>query len=94
MSATPGAQTTTPQRVATSTAPATLFAATARANARHVFNESGVVLYVKFGATASATDYTVAIAASGYFEFPQPVFSGQVTGTLASGTGNAQCTAY
>lgn len=94
MSNYPGTQTTVPARVGTSVVAATLFAATARANARLVYNEAAAVLYVKFGATASATDYTVAVPASGYYELPMPVYSGLVTGTLASGTGNAQCTAY
>jgi hypothetical protein len=80
--------------VATSTSPATLFAATGAAANRLIFNDAAAVLYVKFGTAASSTDYTVQVAANGYYELPEPTYSGAVTGTLASGTGTARCTSY
>jgi hypothetical protein len=94
MSQYPGPQSATVSRVATSTAAATLFAATGAAANRLIFNEAAAVLYVKFGASASATDYTVQVAAGGYYEAPEPTYSGIITGILASGTGQAQCTSY
>lgn len=96
MSATINTTSTIPARVATSTTVATLVAAgTARRMVR-IYNESAAILYVKFGATASATDYTVALAATtGYYETaPGDAYNGIITGTLASGTGFAQVTAY
>lgn len=70
-----------------------LFAA-ANANARAIYNDSTAVLYVKFGATASTTSYTVQIAAGGYYEFPQPVYCGQVDGIWASANGAARLTSW
>jgi hypothetical protein len=73
----------------------TLFAAaTGRVNGRTVFNDSTAVLYLKFGATASATSYTVQIAAGGFFEFPVPVYGGQVDGIWASANGAARLTSW
>jgi hypothetical protein len=95
MSSTPGTQTTTPSRVATSTSAATLVAAGQSRRMVHIFNESTAILYIKFGAAASATDYTLQIAAGGYYETPSGnPYSGLITGILASGTGFAQITAY
>ena len=48
---------------------------------RTVFNDSTQVLYLKFGATASASSYTVQIAAGGYYEFPQPIIWARSTGS-------------
>ena len=61
---------------------------------RVVFNDSTAVLYLKFGATASSSSYTVQIAAGGYYEFPRPVYTGQVDGIWASANGNARLTSW
>lgn len=61
---------------------------------RTVFNDSTAVLYLKFGATASATSYTVQVAAGGYYEFPQSVYAGQVDGIWAAANGNARTTQW
>lgn len=70
-----------------------LFAAS-DANGRTVYNDSSSVLYLKYGATASATDYTVQIASQGYYEFPQPVYCGEVDGIWASANGAARVTSW
>lgn len=85
--------TATLANVASSATNVTLFAA-ANANGRAVFNDSTAVLYLKFGATASATSYTVQIAAEGYYEFPQPAYCGQVDGVWASANGSARVTSW
>lgn len=61
---------------------------------RTVFNDSTAVLYLKYGATASAADYTVQIAPGGYFEFPVPVYAGQVDGIWSAANGNARTTSW
>lgn len=82
--------------VASSASNVTLFSAADPSNAegRTIFNDSTAVLYVKFGATASTSSYTVQIPAGGYFEFPLPVYCGQVDGIWASANGNARLTAW
>jgi hypothetical protein len=85
------APTATLSNVSTSTTNATLLASnTARIGAQ-IFNEASVVMYVKFGATASATSYTVQLATNTYYEVPAG-YTGQIDGILASGTGTARVT--
>jgi hypothetical protein len=54
-----------------------------------VFNDSTSNLYLKFGATASATSFTVKIAAGATFEFPQPVYTGVIDGIWDSDSSGA-----
>jgi hypothetical protein len=49
-------------------------------------------LFLKFGTTASATSFTVKIPASGYYEFPQPLYTGAVDGIWDAANGNARLT--
>lgn len=70
-----------------------LFSHKATARLRYVFNDSSAILYLKFGAGASATSHTVQVAAGGFYEFPfRPLYNGQVTGAWASATGAARLT--
>lgn len=80
--------------VASSATNVTLFSADSDANGRTIYNDSTAVLYVKFGATASTTSYTVQLAAQAYYEFPQPVYAGQVDGIWASANGAARTTRW
>lgn len=41
-----------------------------------IHNLANTTMYVKFGATASITSFTVAIASLGYYEMPRPVYTG------------------
>jgi hypothetical protein len=54
-----------------------------------IFNDSTEALFVKCGTTASATSFTVKILAGGYFEFPQPVYTGRVDGIWANDASGA-----
>ena len=87
-------QTATLANVASSASSVTLFAAAGAVRARAIYNDSTAVLYVKFGATASATSYTVQMAAGDYYEFPQPCYGGVVTGIWATANGNARVTSW
>ena len=88
-------QSATLANVASSATSVTIFAAaTGNVRGRTVFNDSTAVLYLKFGATASATSYTVQLAASAFYEFPQPVYGGLVDGIWAAANGNARVTSW
>ena len=78
-------------RVATSNASASLLVANANRLGATIVNDSGHKLYIKFGATASTTSYTVLVPAAGYYEVPFD-YTGAIDGILDSGTGNAQIT--
>ena len=87
------AQTATLANVASSATSVSVFAANDAAVARALWNDSTAVLYLKFGSgAASTTSYTVQLAAGAYYEFPQPVYGGAVTGIWASANGNARTT--
>lgn len=79
--------------VASSATNVTLFTA-GKVVERAIYNDSSAILYVKYGATASTSSYTTQIAAGGYYEFPQPCYSGQVDGIWASANGNARLTSW
>lgn len=89
------AQTATVATVAASTTSAALLAAGGSRRAWVVSNLAGAIAYLRFGSGAAvATDYTVAVAAGGYYECPQPVYGGPVQVILASGTGNVLVTSW
>lgn len=82
------ASTTTTTSVASSTSNVTLLAAnTARLGAT-IYNDSTSVLYLKLGATASTTSYTVQMIAASYYETPYG-YTGQIDGIWASAAGAA-----
>lgn len=89
-----GAQSATSASVAASTSSVQLFAASSSPRGRLVSNDSAAVLYLKFGTAASATSFTVALPANGYYEFPQPCYAGVVHGAWASAAGSARTTQY
>lgn len=59
----------------------TILASNANRIGALIFNTDANNLYLAFTASAATTSaFTVKIAAGGYYEFPQPVYRGQVTG--------------
>ena len=84
---------TTVTQVASSATNVTLKASNASRKGLYVFNDSTAALFVKFGATASATSFTVKIAAGGYYEMPtRPTYTGIVDGIWSAANGNAYVT--
>lgn len=67
----------------------TLLAANVARRMAAIFNDSTEALFVKFGATASLTSFTVKIAAGGYYEFPFPIYVGIVDGIWAADAAGA-----
>ena len=57
-----------------------------------IFNDSTASLYIKFGATASATSFTVFVGPGAYYELPNPVYTGIVDGIWTAAAGNARVT--
>lgn len=90
---TKSANAATLSNVAASASSVTLKAANSARNGLIVFNDADVALYLKYGATASASSFTVKIAAGGYWEMPEPIYAGVVDGIWASSpTGSARVT--
>jgi hypothetical protein len=84
--------TSTLTNVAASTVNVTLLASNANARIRTIYNDGTQDLYVKFGATASTTSFTVKIPSDGFYELPQPVYSGIVDGIWTTANGSARMT--
>jgi hypothetical protein len=83
--------TATLSNVASSASNVTVLASnTARLGAT-VVNDSTQAVYLKFGATASSTSFTVKVAAGGYYEVPFG-YTGIIDGIWVSANGNARVT--
>lgn len=87
------AGTATLTNVASSTSSVTLFGSGVLRKGGSIYNDSTAVLYVAFHTgAASTTNYTVQIAAGGFFELPLPVCQDQINGIWASANGFARVT--
>lgn len=87
-----GAGTATLANIASSASSTTLFASNPNRKGAIIYNESTQTLFVKFGATASATSYSVFMASNTQYVFTAPVYTGVVDGIWASANGNARVT--
>lgn len=77
--------------VAASASNVTVLALNAQRKGATIYNDSTVVLYLKLGATASATSFTVKLQPDAYYEVPAE-YTGIIDGIWASATGNARVT--
>jgi hypothetical protein len=69
----------------------TLLASNADRKGATVFNDSTAILYLKLGATASTTSFTVKLFENSYYEVPFD-YTGIIDGIWASATGSARVT--
>lgn len=74
--------------VADNAASVTLLAANVARRGASVYNDSGAVLYLKCGAAASLTSFTVLLVPNAYFEVPFG-YIGVIDGIWASAAGGA-----
>lgn len=91
------ASSATVAQVASSASNVTLLASSSARKGCIVFNDSTAALYMKFGATASTSSFTVKIAAGGYWEMaftPHGIYYGIIDGIWASANGNAYVTSW
>jgi hypothetical protein len=79
---------TTVTRVSSSTSNTVLASGYANRLGLSVHNDSAQDLYLKLGASAGATSWTIKMAAQGYFEVPAG-YTGQVDGFWAAADGYA-----
>lgn len=85
--------TGTTSSVSSSATSVTILAANSNRVGWSVWNESTQILYIKCGATATTSDYTVQVAASAYFEQAFG-YVGRVDGLWASANGSARVTEF
>jgi hypothetical protein len=80
-------------RVASTTLSTTILASNANRLNATIYNESTSVLYLRFGATATNTQYTVQLAAGAYYELPVArVYTGVLDGIWVAANGAAMVT--
>ena len=89
------ASTGTTSQVADNSSSTTVLASNANRLGASILNDSSARLYLKAGATASTTDYTVSLAQNDYWEVPSG-YTGKIDGIWASdpGDGAARVTEY
>lgn len=78
--------------VASSASSVSLLAANASRRRFRIHNASSKTLYVAFGATASATAFSVLIASNANYESPLNDYTGDISGIWASANGFARIT--
>jgi hypothetical protein len=84
----------TPANVAQTTSTGVLAAANANRKGLSIFNDTSATLYVLCGIGASATAFTIAMAAASYYEIPYG-YTGDVTCLWSgSGSGAARITTF
>lgn len=65
---------------------------TSRRGATFYNDSASASLYIKLGATASLTSFTVLVPPSGYYEVPSPVYTGAIDGIWDAAVGDARIT--
>ncbi len=91
-SMTNGAASSAVTSVARSASSQTFLAANTNRKGATLYNDSGALLYVKFGTTASSSDFTVRLASQSYYEIPFS-YTGRIDGIWASaGIGDVRIT--
>jgi hypothetical protein len=75
--------------VAASVTSVTLLASNTARKGATIFNDSTAKFYIKLGATASTSSFTILMLGSGYYELPFG-YTGIIDGIWASATGNAR----
>jgi hypothetical protein len=83
--------TPTQSSVAGSATNVTLLASNANRLGATFYNDSTANLYLKLGATASTSSFTILLLGGDYYEVPFS-YTGQIDGLWASATGNARIT--
>lgn len=84
--------TATVTQVASSASSVTLQAANAARKGLIIVNDSTSLLYVKFGAGASSTSYSLQLAAGQTYEAPTNIYTGLVAGIWVTANGNGYIT--
>lgn len=88
-----GAATATLTNVNDTASSTTLLAANADRKGAIIVNDSTSILYLKYGATASATSFSYKLNAGATWEMPQPPYTGIIDGiSSADASGAARIT--
>jgi hypothetical protein len=78
--------------VSASTSSASILASNSNRIGACFFNDSSYALFLKFGATASATSFTAKLEGGGFFTLPHPAYTGAIDGIWDGATGAVRVT--
>jgi hypothetical protein len=94
ITASPGTSSTSSvTSVASSASNVTMLSSNASRKNATFYNDSTQIAYLKLGATASSTSYTVQLQAGQYYELPTgQIYTGQIDAIWASANGNMRIT--
>jgi hypothetical protein len=84
--------TATLTNVTSSASSVTIDAANSARRGMIIHNDSTAILFLKYGATASATSYTVEMGPGAYWEMPKPIYTGIIDGIWSAADGFARVT--
>lgn len=79
-------------RVPSSITNVTLVATNLNRKGLSLYNDSNALQYVKFGATATTTDFTFILTSRMFYEMPFPIYVGQIDVISSSTNGAIQVT--
>lgn len=88
----PSSATSTLSNVASSASSVSLLASNANRKGFMIYNDSTKKVYVKFGATASATSFTVIIQPDGFYEHGDTIYTGAIDAIWSAANGFARVT--
>lgn len=86
------AATSVVTRVPSSVTNVTLAAVNANRKGLSLYNDSNALQYVKFGVTATTTDFTLVLTPRMFYEMPFPIYVGQIDVISSSTNGAIQVT--
>lgn len=86
------ASTATTSSVSGSASSQTLLSANTSRKGCILFNDSAAIAYVKFGATATTSDFTIRLTPYGSYEMNGPIYTGRIDCIWASATGAMRIT--
>lgn len=86
------ATTSTVTRVASSVTSIVLVAANANRKGLMLYNDGSATQYVKFGTTATTTDFTVVLTRKAFYEMSFPLYVGRIDVISSSTDGAIQVT--
>lgn len=87
--------TATLSNVAFSASSVSLLASNTSRRGAVFYNDVDRACYIKFGATASSTSFTVKVQPNGYFTMDNPIYTGAIDGIWDSGgTGSMRITEF
>jgi hypothetical protein len=88
----PSVSTSTVTRVASGISSHLLVAANINRKGLMFYNDGSAQQFIKFGATASTTDFSIRMTAQSYLEVPLPIYTGQIDVISSTTNGAIQVT--